>query len=116
GPHRDGPAAGAVRVLDALAADDQPGGREVGALDALHERVEQLLVGGAVVLQVPLDAFGDLPQVVRRDVRRHPDGDAGGPVDQQVRVPRRQDVRLLRTAVVVGGEVDGLLVDVAQQL
>ena len=37
-------------------------------------------------------------------------------VDQQVGEPRRQDRRLLRTAVVVRPEVDGVLVDVAQHL
>ncbi|MEY3073315.1 MAG: hypothetical protein RLZZ353_1511 [Actinomycetota bacterium] len=57
-----------------------------------------------------------LAEVVRRDVRRHPDGDAGRAVREQVREPCRQDDRLLLVAVVVRDEVDGLLVEVAQQL
>ena len=40
----------------------------------------------------------------------------GGAVDQQVREAGRQDQRLLRRFVVVGAEVDGVGVDVAQQL
>ena len=63
-----------------------------------------------------LRALGDLAQVVRRDVGGHADRDAGGPVDQQVRVARRQDRRLLRPAVVVRLEVDGVLLDVADHL
>ena len=59
---------------------------------------------------------GDLAQVVRRDVGGHADRDAGRAVDQQVGEARRQDRRLLRAAVVVGLEVDGVLVDVADHL
>ncbi len=66
--------------------------------------------------QEPLHAVGDLPQVVRGDVGGHADGDATGAVDQQVREAAGQDRRLLRAAVVVRGEVDRVLVDVAQHL
>jgi len=68
------------------------------------------------VLQRPLGTGRDLAQVVRRDVRRHTDRDTGRAVDQQVREARRQDRRLLVTAVVVVLEVDGLLVDVPEHL
>ncbi len=57
-----------------------------------------------------------LAQVVRRDVGRHADGDAGRAVDQQVGEARRQDGRLGLLVVVVRLEVDRLLVDVGQQL
>ena len=59
---------------------------------------------------------GDLAQVVRRDVGGHADRDAGRAVDQQVGVARRQHGRLLRATVVVGLEVDGVLLDVADHL
>ena len=58
------------------------------------------------------DRLDHLAQVVRRDVRRHADGDAGRAVDQQVRERRRQDGRLFGRLVVVGDEVDRLLVEV----
>ncbi len=58
----------------------------------------------------------DLAQVVRRDVGRHADRDTGGAVDQQVGEARRQHRRLDLLVVVVRLEVDGLLVDVGQQL
>ncbi|RPK39095.1 hypothetical protein EES40_24595 [Streptomyces sp. ADI93-02] len=114
--HRDGAAPGAVRLLDALTAHDQGAGREVRALDPLDEGVQELLVRGLRVLQVPLGAGGDLTQVVRRDVGRHTDRDARGTVHQEVREARRQDRRLLVAAVVVVLEVDGLLVDVPDHL
>ena len=58
----------------------------------------------------------DLAEVVGRDVRGHPDGDARRAVDEQVRQLRREDRRLLLRPVVVRDEVDGLLVDVGQHL
>ena len=53
-------------------------------------------------------------QVVRRNVRRHADGDALRAVDQQVREPRRQHRGLLELEGVVRFEVDGVLVDAGQ--
>jgi len=61
-------------------------------------------------------AVDHLSEVVRRDVGRHADRDAAGPVHQEVREARRQNHRLLLGAVVVRLEVDGLLVDIVQQL
>ncbi len=116
GPHGDRAAPGAVGVLDPAPAHDERLGREVGPLDQPHGRFEQLFLAGLRVFQGPLDRAGDLAQVVRRDVGGHADGDAARAVDQQLRDARRQDVGLLRLAVVVGAEVDGLLVDVPQHL
>ena len=61
-------------------------------------------------------AFDHLDQVVRRNVGRHADRDAGRTVDQQVGDARRQHRRLHFLAVVVRHEIDGFLVDVGQQL
>ena len=58
----------------------------------------------------------DLAEVVRRDVGGHADRDAAAAVDEQVREPRREHRRLARAAVVGGVEVDGVLVDLAEQL
>ena len=44
-----------------------------------------------------------------------PDGDAGGSVDQKVRNLRGKDRRLLEGAVVVGEEIDRVLVQVLEQ-
>ncbi len=112
----DRAASGAVGLLDALAAHDERAVGEVRALDPLDERVLQLLAGGVGVLERPPGAVGDLDEVVRRDAGGHADRDAGRAVDQQVGVARRQHDGLLRAAVVVGLEVDGVLADVAHHL
>ncbi len=112
GAHADPAAAGLVGLADARQAEDDAAGREVRALDVLHQ------AGGVDVRVVDEgDGGGDhLAQVVRRDVRRHADGDAGRAVDEQVREARRQDRRLHVLAVVVGLEVDRVGVEVAQHL
>ena len=56
-----------------------------------------------------------LRHVVRRDVGRHADGDAGGAVGEEVREGARQHHRLLALPVIGRAEVDGILVDAAQQ-
>ena len=64
-----------------------------------------------------VDDRGDrLAQVVRRDVRRHADRDARRAVHDEVGHARRQDAGLLEPIVEVGDEVDGVLVEIGQQL
>ena len=110
--HDDAAAARAVRVADAGAADDDRAGREVGALDVLHQ-VLDVRVGLVDQLH---DRVHDLAEVVRRDVRRHADRDAARAVDEQVREARRQDERLALRLVVVRPEVDRVGVELAQHL
>ena len=120
GPHLDAAAAGDVGLVDAAPADDQAAGREVGAGDQ-PDQLAQLLFAGERrrvgrrhqrLLDHPDDAVDDLPQVVRRDVGGHADGDAGRAVDQQVRVDGGEDRRFGGRLVEVGDEVDGVLVEV----
>ena len=105
-------AAGLVGVADAAVPDDDAAGGEVGALDVAH----QALHVDRRVVDVRDHRVDRLAQVVRRDVGGHPDRDAGRAVDEQVGEARRQDQRLLARLVVVGPELDGVGVDVAQHL
>ncbi len=110
--HHDAAAAGAIALADAGDAVDDPAGREVGRGHDLDQLVDRA-VGVAQHVQARVDR---LAQVVRRDVRRHADRDAGRAVDEQVRQPRRQDERLLLGAVVVRAEVDRLAIEVREHL
>ncbi len=112
GPHHDAATAGAVGVANARAADDDRAGREVRALDVLHQGLD---VRRGVVDQRH-DRVDRLAEVVRRHVRRHPDRDPRRAVDEQVREPRRQDERLLLRLVVVRPEVDGVRVELGEHL
>ena len=110
GAHDDAAAAGGVGRADAAAAYDNASGREVRARDMLHEVRER----GVRIFEHADAGIDDLGEVVRRDIRRHADGDAGAAVDQQIREPAREHARLAARFVKVRVPVDGVLVDVAQ--
>ena len=100
------------RVAPGLVAEQRAAGREVRAED-----VGAQLVGRQLrVVDQGDRGVDDLAEVMRRDVRGHPDGDPRRAVDQQVRQLGREDRRLLLRPVVVRDEVDGLLVDVGEHL
>ncbi len=104
-------AAGAEGVEDALAAEDDAAGGEVGAFDDLDNFLER-----SVGLADYRDGgFDDLGEVVRRNIGRHADGDTGGTVNQQVGDAGGQDFGFLFAVIVVGAEIDGFFVDVFEQ-
>ena len=105
--HPERAAAGLVGVADAVEPDDLAAGRQVGAGDEAHQVVERRLRVGDQVLE----RLDHLDEVVRGDVGGHADRDARRAVDQQVGDRGRQDDRLRLAGVVVGLEVDGVLVD-----
>ena len=106
-PGAERTAAGEVGVADAVEADDPAAARQVGAGHELHEVVER---AGGVGDEVPGGA-DDLDEVVRGHVGGHPDGDAAGAVDEQVGERGGHDLRLGLRVVVVGDEVDRVLVE-----
>ena len=112
GPDLEPSAAGLVRRPDAADAVDRAPCGEVWPLDELHE----LLQGGIRVVDGVDDGVADLPEVVRGHLGGHSDGDSVRSVDQQVGELRRQDRRLLEGPVVVVHHVDGVLVQVRQQV
>ena len=83
-----------------------------GPLMWLHQALDV----DVLVVDVRVDRVDHLDEVVRRDVRRHPDRDPGRPVHEQVGEARGKDQRLLARLVVIGGEVDRVRVDVPQHL
>ena len=76
-------------------------------------RISSVVMSGFVDLRA--DGVDDLAQIVRRDVRRHADGDAGAAVDEQVRERGGEDGGFGGRLVVVGDEVDGVLLHVVHQ-
>ena len=57
-----------------------------------------------------------LAGVVRRDIGRHADRDAGGAVRQQIGKGGREHRRLLLAPVVIGAEIDRVLVDAIEEM
>ena len=95
---------------DALAAEDDTAGRKIRPRNDIDEFLDRQR---GIVDQ--RDAgVDDLAEIVRGDVGRHADSDAAGAVDQEVRELGRQNRRLLFGTVVIGLEIDGVVVNVAK--
>ena len=92
------------RVVEDLAA-----GREIRR----GQQLEQVCAG---VFYQGDGRLADLAQIERADVRRHADRDAHVRVDEHIRERGRQERRLLHRGVVVVDEVDGVGVDVTEEL
>ena len=105
-------AAGAVTLLDSRGAVDDSAGWKVRSRDDFHQLVDADF-GASQDCQAGIDNF---VQAVRWNVGGHPHRDTGRAVDEQIGYPGRQDTGFLLLAVVVGDEIDGLLVDIGQQL
>ena len=99
-----------VRLAYALRAEDQSRCREIRSLDDRHK----LLNSSLGTVDEHQRAVDHLAHVVRRDVRRHADGDARSAVREELRELRRQHGRLLQGLVIVRREIHRLLVDVLQ--
>ena len=101
-----------VGLLDALETHDDATLRQVGTRNVAHEVGD----GRRRVIQQVDGTRDRLRQVVRSDIRRHANCNARGAVDQQLRERGRQDIRLHELVVVVGDEVDRVLVQARHQV
>jgi hypothetical protein len=110
--HADRPPAGAVALGDAGPPENHRARGEVGPGHEPHEVFD----GRVGIVDQVERGVDDLAQVVRRDVGGHADRNAPTPVHQEVREPRRDDERLAVTAVIGLAEIDGVLVDLTEQV
>ena len=109
--HHPAPSAVEGLAYAFISVDDTPG-REVRGLYVL----DQLIDPDLPVVDIGNRAVHHFREVVGRHVGGHPDGYAGGPVDQQVRDARGQDGRFLQGVVKIQLVVHGLLLDVREHL
>ena len=79
---------------NARAALNEAARRKVRSFDVLHQAFD----GDVGIVDLRADAVDHFAQIVRRDVRRHADGNAGAAVDEQVR-ETRPGIRPARSAV-----------------
>jgi hypothetical protein len=111
--YADGAGASLIDFLDLVGGvQDLPAGGEVGAFHPATE-LRRRQIGIVEELQ---QRRADLAEVMRRDARRHADGNAGRPVHQEVGNAGRQHDWLGARAIVVRAERDGVLIDLAEKL
>ena len=110
-PHHNGSAPLVISRFDARFAKDQTAGREIRSRDVFHQFVNL----DTRIIHIGQTGIHHFPQIVRRDISRHADGDTTGAVHQEIRKARREDLRFLGRFVVVIDEIDRLLVDIVEQ-
>ena len=106
--HDDASAASLVGILYALNTIYICTRREVRSLDILHQAVGVYLR----IVYVSTATVDYLTQIVRRNVRRHTDGDTVTTIHQQVRDTSRHHRRLLQRVVEVVHHIHGILLQV----
>ena len=112
GPLPDRPVAGLVHVADlGERRDDLRVRRIIRTLDVPGE----LRDGKVGIVEQVQAGVHHLAQIVRRDVRGQADGDSGAPVEQHVRKPRRQQLRLAQRPVEVLTPLRRPLVELGEQ-
>ena len=86
----------------------------VGKSGPLHElqNLCQLRTGIVNQRDSCIDDFGE---IVRRNFRRHADGDSIGAIDEKVRNAGGKNVRLNLTAVIVGMKIDRIFIEIVEQ-
>src|SRR4051812_28785355 len=97
---------------DALTTEDDATGRKIRAWNDVEEFIDRQ----RGIVDQRYAGIDHLAEIVRRDVRRHANGDAAGTIYQQVRELGRENRRFLFGAIVIWLEVDGVLVDVPEHL
>ena len=111
GAHNDRALAGQIGAARAGRAEDQGPRREIGGGDIVHQPFR----GDGGIIHIGFAGGDDLAEIVRRDIGRHADRDAAGAVDQQIGEAGGQDLRLHQRAVIIGREVDRVLVEILEQ-
>ena len=85
--------------------------REVGPLDVLHQLVER----DVGIVDLGANGVDGLAEVMRRDIGRHADSDAGAAIDEKVRDRGWENGRLLAGVVVVRDEIDRIVIHVLHE-
>ena len=93
------------------AAEDRAAGRKIGTGNDL----DQVFEADVRAIHQRQHAVDRLAEIVRRNIGRHADRDAAGAIDEKIGKLRRQDDRLELLLVVIGAEIDGVLVEILEQ-
>ena len=110
--NRNGAASGFVCVFDTLRSHDDATRWEVRSRKHFHK----LFRGDVGVVNHHAYGFGNLAQIVRRDVGGHANGNTRGTVYQEVWKTGREYGRLCQGLVVVWLHINGIFIEVGKHL
>ena len=100
-----------VGRLRARLAQDQRGGGEIGA----GNNGDQFVGRDAGIVDIGKAGAQPFAKIMRWNVGRHADGNAARAIDEQIREAGGQNLRLMFRRIIVGREIDGILVEIFQQ-
>ena len=104
-PQLDLPYTGLIDLCKAALIGNDPSCRKVWSRKICHH-----LLGGHIRLfDICLHKINDLPQIVRRDTGTHAHGNPFRTIDQKIRHPNRQHLRLLFRFIIIGHKIHGLI-------
>ena len=107
--HRTAP--GFEILTDASDTAELAAGREIGPFDVHHQLIER----DVGVINLGTDRVDGLTEIVRRNIGRHTDGNTGATVDEEIWNRCREDGWFLTGVIVVGNEVDRVVIHVLHE-
>ncbi len=109
--HHDRAIALAIGTIDTGLAENLTAGREVRTGHMLHQRFDTDIG----IFDIGDTGVDHLAEIMRRNISRHTNRDTTGTIDQHIRIACGQNHRFFGLFVIVGLEIDGVLVDIGQQ-
>src|SRR5436190_4633953 len=110
-PHLHAAAAGLEILFDSRHTADDASGWEVRPFDVFH----QLLERDFRVVDLGTDSINDFAEIVRWNVGRHADSDAGSAVNEQIWKGSWKNRRFGAGFVIIWDEIHGILIHVRHQ-
>ena len=101
-------------MFDALGAENDAAGREVGPFDKGHQLFQADFIAAFPRVDDKNNGIGNFGEIMGRNVGRHPDRDATGAIDEQIRQHGRQHHRLFQAVVKVVFPVHRIHLDVLE--
>ncbi len=109
--HTNDAAARAKVFFDALAPENAATCGEIGTRDELHE----LIYGDGRIINEGANAVHNFPEIMGGNIGGHADGNTRGAIHEEVWKSRRNNGGLCGALLVIGGEIHGILIDIAKE-
>ena len=77
--------------------------------------LHQFFRADCAIFHIGKARIDDFAQIMRRNIGRHADSNAASAIDQQIRESGRQNTRFITAAIIIGLEIDRILIEIFQQ-
>jgi len=109
--HRNTTAASFKGTANPCPPHDNPTGGEIRPRDNLHH----IFKGNLRVADICHTGINDFSRVMRRNIGRHPNGNAARAIDQKIGVFSRQNRWFFLGFIIIGDEINSIAINIPQQ-